>query len=110
VNSFSLVATLSLLGLATSPTVDVARSPIRDNYPANALLKREQGTVRIAVTIGADGEAKNCVVTRSSGFPDLDKAACEQYLKFVLYKPGKDDQGNPVEGELSTTFAYKLPG
>jgi protein TonB len=108
--SICFVAALAILVSATAPTVDVAKSRMQDNYPAHALQAHEQGTVGVALTVGTDGRAKECLVTRSSGYPDLDKAACEQFTNSVRYKPATDDKGNPIEGKFSTQFTYKLPG
>jgi len=100
-------ALVSLL-FATGPSVDVTKSRMRDNYPAHALQAREEGTVGVILTVGIDGRAKDCFVTQSSGYPDLDKVACDQFSNFVRYKPATDDEGTPVEGKFSTKFTYKL--
>lgn len=63
----------------------------------------------LTVTVGVDGRAKDCVVTNSSGFDDLDKAACDSVLKYARFKPATDDKGNPKEGTWSTHVTYKLP-
>jgi protein TonB len=104
-----LLATSALaLLLASGPTVDVTKSHMRDNYPAHALLAREEGTVAVTLTVGIDGKANDCVVTQSSGYRDLDQAACEQFSTNFRYKPARDDNGKPVEGKFSTKFTYKL--
>ncbi|TCS43224.1 energy transducer TonB [Reinekea marinisedimentorum] len=45
------------------------------NYPESARLNRLTGSVRLAVTISADGSLQSVVVNQSSGYPVLDQAA-----------------------------------
>jgi protein TonB len=44
-------------------------------YPSQAVLKGEEGTVRIKFSILKDGTITNIQIVSSSGYPDLDKAA-----------------------------------
>lgn len=45
------------------------------NYPESARINRLSGSVRLAVTINADGSLQSVVVNQSSGYPVLDQAA-----------------------------------
>ena len=44
-------------------------------YPIHELGERAKGTTLIAVTIGPGGEVTNAEVIKTSGYPNLDKAA-----------------------------------
>jgi protein TonB len=103
----ALSASLAFLAAAVGPVVDPQRSHLRDNYPASAVQRHEEGAVGVTVTVGTDGRARDCVVSRSSGFADLDRAACQQVVEFAHYKSARDDAGHPVEANFSTTITYK---
>lgn len=47
----------------------------RPQWPAESLRNGEQGTVRIELLIGTDGQVKDSRIAKSAGFRDLDKAA-----------------------------------
>lgn len=46
-------------------------------YPARAKSKGEEGTVQVAFTIDPSGRVTSSRVARSSGNPELDKAALD---------------------------------
>lgn len=50
-------------------------------YPASARSRRLEGTVQIRVTFGADGRVTSAVVTRSSGYTELDRGASDWVLR-----------------------------
>lgn len=53
---------LSASGVQAAPSINANKE-----YPIEALRKGEQGFVVFDVTVGVDGRAKSCIVTRSSG-------------------------------------------
>ncbi|MGZ6042295.1 MAG: energy transducer TonB, partial [Asticcacaulis sp.] len=56
------------------------------DYPPDALKRREQGSVIVAVVVTAQGQVQPIVV-RSSGFPDLDQKSVE-VIKGWHFSPG----------------------
>lgn len=56
-------------------------------YPVLAIRLGEQGAVQLHVSISASGTVTGAVVTRSSGFPDLDQAAVNWVIAHWKYKP-----------------------
>lgn len=46
-------------------------------YPASARSRRLEGTVQLRVTFGPDGRVTSAVVTRSSGYSELDRSASD---------------------------------
>ena len=57
------------------------------NYPAEARAKKLAGTLRLRVTIAADGGLKEVRITESSGHPVLDDAALRIVRLAAPYAP-----------------------
>lgn len=66
------------------------------DYPARAIAKGEQGTVRATLVIDTQGKAKKCLVYRSSGSKLLDKTTCDVMLDRAKFKPAMSDSGEPT--------------
>jgi TonB family protein len=79
------------------------------DYPASALRKGEQGTVRYLLEIGADGRVRGCRVIRSSGSSSLDSAACRVMTERGRFRPAIDSTGSPAESEEVQAVAWSLP-
>ncbi|MGN6514571.1 MAG: energy transducer TonB [Rhizomicrobium sp.] len=56
-------------------------------YPPTARRLGQQGTVILAITVGADGSVSAAQVETSSGFPELDQAALTWVKAHWRYKP-----------------------
>jgi TonB family protein len=69
----------------------------------------EAGRTYFRVDVTVEGRAENCVITRSSGYPDLDEAACKNIMKRARFRPGTDDEGRPVRGTYSNSILWKTP-
>lgn len=80
-----------------------------DKYPPKALREHREGTTYFSVTIGTDGKAKNCVVTKSSGSADLDEAACAIFVRRARFSPATDPSGIPIEASYSNKFVWRIP-
>lgn len=104
----SAVVPLTAVAIAASPTCALATANVQMSYPRQALAAGEQGAVAITVTIGTDGRVKNCVVTKSSGFQDLDNGTCDEFIKYAVFRPATDDKGHPKESTWSTTVNWRL--
>lgn len=55
-------------------------------YPAHERLMKSEGIVYIKVTIGPDGGVALAEVVKSSGYPNLDKAALEAIRKWRAHR------------------------
>jgi hypothetical protein len=64
---------------------------------------------QVRMTIGTDGRAKNCTVTRASGIADLDAKVCPTMLEKARFTPKSDAQGKPVEFPYTTAIKWRLP-
>jgi protein TonB len=80
-----------------------------DDYPANALVHNHQGTTYVTLTIDEGGKPRKCVVTKSSGFADLDEATCKVFLKRAHFIPATDDNGTPIEAPFPTEMNWRIP-
>lgn len=84
----------------------VAGKPPR--YPVESRRKREQGTVVLAITLAIDGGVESIVVSQSSGFPRLDKAAKEA-VKDWRWKPAiRGGQPVRVRGVVEIPFVLRI--
>jgi TonB family protein len=55
-------------------------------YPGHERAMRSEGVVYIRVTIGADGGVASAEIVKSSGYPNLDKAALEAVRKWRSHR------------------------
>lgn len=81
---------------------------IMDNYPSRALREGTEGTVGVAVTVGADGRVSACRVTSSSGSSILDDAACQGMQRYARFDPALNDAGQPTSANWSTRIVFRL--
>ena len=76
----------------TIPSNDQAALAVADThttppYPLLALRLAEEGSVRLHLTISAQGVVTDAVVVRSSGYDDLDQAAHDWIIAHWRYRP-----------------------
>ena len=81
-------------------------SVIRACYPAGARRAGEEGTVAIAVAIGADGRAGSWRLLESSGFPRLD-AAVPCVLDKLRFNAARED-GRAVLSQVRLPIVFRL--
>lgn len=86
-----------------------ARS-IQEDYPADALRDREEGTVRMQVTVTPAGQVDACDVMVSSGSASLDAAACAGMRQHARYTAALDESGSPIASSVKQAVRYVLPG
>ncbi|RFP08894.1 MULTISPECIES: TonB family protein [unclassified Duganella] len=89
----------------TAVIVD-ARACVPPKYPANSYLSGESGSVLLALLVGNDGRVLESKVQKSSGFPDLDKAARKALAQCKFKPAGSDGQGEPVWATM--TYVWSL--
>ena len=113
--AIGFLVALAALVLSGASLAAVASKPVpkpgygSDDYPASALLQHHEGTTYITVTVGKDGKPKDCVVTRSSGWADLDKATCRVFMNQVRFNPATDENGIPIEAPFATQTNWRIP-
>jgi len=72
---------------------------IRD-YPKHLGNAGIGGRVSMVFTVGVDGRARGCRVTRSSGVAELDALTCRLIEKRFRFRPSTDRYGRPVPDEV----------
>jgi periplasmic protein TonB len=70
------------------------------HYPEAARAKREQGTVRLALTIGRSGHVTSAHIVSSSGSATLDQAALEM---------ARNASGRPLPPEMGSSASLIVP-
>jgi periplasmic protein TonB len=74
---------------------------IRDSdYPRRARIASEQGRVETRIRIDKRGRAADCMIARSSGSAELDRATCRLILRRFRFAPARDKAGQPIEGTV----------
>lgn len=85
------------------PSYDVRAIFGPEDYPVEAILRNDQGSVQTRVKIGPDGRVRDCSVVQSSGSAALDRATCEILTQRARFTPARDSEGRP------TGFDYTPP-
>lgn len=75
-------------------------------YPSRAVRNGDEGTVRLALLVGASGKVEGSRVTRSSGSRDLDRAALNA-LSMCRFQPAIEN-GQPQAGWAQVEYVWRL--
>jgi protein TonB len=73
-------------------------------YPIESRRKREQGTVLLSVLLSTAGTVADISVSRSSGFPRLDKAALDAVRRWKWSPTVQSGQAVMVKGIVEIPF------
>ncbi len=74
-------------------------------YPANAYSNGETGTVQLALLVNGDGKVVESKVQKSSGYPELDKAARRALSQCKFKFPGNERPAEPAWANLEYVFS-----
>ncbi|UVO49558.1 energy transducer TonB [Sphingomonas sp. SUN019] len=80
-----------------------------DNYPFEALRRREQGRTVARLSIDASGTPVRCAVETSSGSSSLDETTCQIALRSVRFDPARDSAGVPKASEYKLPVRWQIP-
>jgi protein TonB len=80
-----------------------------DDYPSEALMKGETGTVGLRASVGRDGRVTRCDITASSGSSSLDRTTCGIIQRRARFTPARDVSGNAVEDAATARIRWELP-
>lgn len=89
----------------TSAVVD-AKACAKPEYPPQSLRAQEEGLTVLQFLIGADGNALESKVEKSSGFRRLDEAA-RRALSLCKFKPGTEE-GKPVQSWARIEYQWRI--
>ena len=78
------------------------------DYPLEALMNGEEGTVGFRLVVGPDGRVANCSVIASSGTPSLDDTTCSIMRRRARFTPARDQYGNPTSDSLSARITWRI--
>ena len=73
-------------------------------YPEEALRNFQEGTVLARFTIGPAGELLDLDLERGSGFPALDRAACDAIRYASPFPPPPKKEGFPITVSIRIRF------
>ena len=80
-----------------------------EDYPLEALLNDEQGTVGFKLAIGVDGAITGCTIESSSGSPSLDSTTCRLLAERARFTPARDKKGRPATDTYSGRIVWRIP-
>ncbi len=80
-----------------------------NDYPAHDLRAEHSGTSRYRLAVDAAGRVTSCAITTSSGWPGLDKAACERVSSRAKFEPATDQTGARVAGSFAGSVTWQIP-
>jgi protein TonB len=70
------------------------------DYPRDLREAGIGGRVRFTFTVEPNGRVGRCIVTRSSGVPELDALTCRLVQQRFVYRPSTDRYGRPIADEV----------
>ena len=76
-------------------------------YPPIALRLNQEGTVKVRITVAADGSVTNAEVVGSSGHDSLDQATVKCVMGGWHYKPAMQD-GKPIAAATEASVQWKV--
>lgn len=94
------------IGAVVPPGADAGHSNPPPDYPPESRRRGEEGVVRLALRIGADGRVQAAEVTGTSGHPALDRAALAAARRW-RFRPATQG-GLPVPATLPTAVHFRL--
>lgn len=81
---------------------------IQMNYPTQALRYELQGTVGVRTEVDERGLVSRCFVIATSGHDVLDTAACQGMLRYAMFHPALDTNGDPTKSRYATRITYRI--
>ena len=78
----------------------------KPDYPRASRMAEEQGTVKVRIEVGADGQFVKAEVVGSSGFKNLDRATQNAFSR-CKFKPAYKE-GQPVASSFDAVYVWKL--
>ena len=80
------------------------------DYPRHLGNAGIGGRVGLLFTVGVNGRVTRCIVTSSSGVPELDVLTCRLIMQRFVYRPSTDRYGRPVSDEVEGEHIWESGG
>lgn len=77
------------------------------DYPAEAIRKGEEGTVRVKLRVSTEGRVTDCAIVQSAS-PSLDLATCRILRERARFLPATDDDDKPIEADFEQSIRWQL--
>jgi TonB family protein len=78
------------------------------DYPKEAIVNEEQGTVHAWLLITADGRVQRCGIRQSSGSAALDAQTCDLFVAKAQFRPARGQAGRPVASLHERRLTWRL--
>ena len=82
---------------------------VADDYPAEAVSKREHGTTFVMYLVNVSGKTEDCRTVSSSGSKTLDDAACRVITMRARYASAMDVDNKPIALHQIRRTVWRLP-
>lgn len=78
------------------------------DYPRQLGRAGIGGRVGLLFSVGVNGRVTRCVVTHSSGVPELDSLTCSLIRQRFVFRPATDRFGRPVADEVEGEHVWDV--
>jgi protein TonB len=82
---------------------------VAPEYPREAMLRGTEGSVRVRITVGADGEVADATIVESSPPRTFDRAAMNA-VKRWRFEPLSPGPGEAAQIVLESTVVFRIDG
>ena len=102
----AILSAVSVAAIAAEVPASLDSKNCKAEYPKASLMNEEEGDVKLAFLVAADGSVVESKLEKSSGFKNLDKAAMKA-LSACKFKPGTKD-GAVAQTWTKVDYSWKL--
>jgi protein TonB len=106
VESQAPLPTTSELTGPITPPLRISSPHSSDRYPAKSVKNRESGRTELKICISSAGTVDTAEVVKTSGYPELDKAAVDMALD-TRFKPATQ-MDKPIVYCMTTGIRFRL--
>lgn len=94
-----------------APRANMSRltRPGLNDYPAGALARRYQGTIRFSLSVDPQGKITNCQIVEPADDAEINAATCAIATRLNDISPALDVDGNPTRGRMIGDIEWRLP-
>lgn len=97
--------------IAQPPKGDIRYIFSSDDFPAEAMKRRQEGKGQFLLLIDEKGAVAGCHVEATTGIPVLDGMSCAVLRERAKFTPARGPDGNPVRSTVVTPqIVYKIGG
>jgi protein TonB len=87
-------------GAGGTDMIQIAGSIEDSDMPRHLREAGFRGRVSFIFTVEPTGRVDRCLITRSSGVPELDQLTCRLIVQRFRYRPSTDRNGRPIAEEV----------